>query len=125
MARTWKSKKDRREAAVAFLQQTVTDPDIRSSVLKDRKAAHQLFEKAGDINIPDDVEVICIGPSTQERDKLVVFVLPPEGTETEHLDAFKYWIGTWFPYGMDTMKVSASHDQASSEIPEPSLQSRG
>jgi hypothetical protein len=122
MARTWKSKKDRREAAVAFLQQTITDPDLRSAVLKDRKAAHKLLEKAGDIDIPDDVEVICVGPSTQERDRLVVFVLPPEGTETDHLDAFKYWIGTWFPYGMDTMKVSGSHDQAVSEVPEPSLQ---
>ena len=124
MTRTWKSKKDRREAAVAFLQKTIADPDVRSSVLKDRKAAHKLFEKAGDINIPDDVEVICIGPSTQERDRLVVFVLPPEGTQTEHLDAFKYWIGTWFPYGMDPMKVSGSHDQADSEISEPVLQSR-
>jgi hypothetical protein len=124
MPRTWKSKRDRREAAVAFLQQTIADPDVRSAVLKDRKAAHKLFEKAGDINLPDDVEVICVGPSTQERDRLVVFVLPPEGTETEHLDAFKYWIGTWFPYGMDTIKVSASRDQGVSEISEPSLQSR-
>ena len=117
MTRNWKSKKDRKEAAVAFLQKTITDADVRSAVLKDRKAAHKLLEKAGDINIPDDVEVICVGSSTQERDRLVVFVLPPEGTEPEHLDAFKYWIGTWPPYGVDPIKGSLPR-----EIPELSLQ---
>jgi hypothetical protein len=121
MPRTWKSKQDRRDAAVAFLRKTITDPNVRSAVLKDRKAAHKLFETEGDINIPDDVEVICVGPSTQERDRLVVFVLPPEGTDTEHLDAFKYWTGTWWPYGMDPMKVYGSQDQTRSEIPEPTL----
>src|SRR6266436_7684127 len=98
MNRDWKSKKDRREAAAAFLQKTITDPDVRSAVLKDRKAAHRLFERVGNINIPDDVEVICIGPSTQERDRLVVFVLPSEDTPTEHLDALKYWVAAWQPY---------------------------
>lgn len=114
MPRTWKSKKDRKEAAVAFLQTTINDPEVRSAVLKDRTAAHELFEKAGDIDIPDDVEVICVGPSTQERDRLVVFVLPPEGTAAENLDAFKYWIGTWLPYAIDPVTGSASPDQADS-----------
>ena len=118
MSRTWKSKKDRRDAAAAFLEKTITDPDVRSAVLKDRKAAHKHFEKAGGINIPDDVEVICVGPSTQERDRLVVFVLPPEGTSPEHLDAFKYWIGTWVPYSLDPVTASASHGQQQPEMAE-------
>jgi hypothetical protein len=116
MARTWKLKKDRRDAAVAFLQQTITNADVRSTVLKDRKAAHRLFEKAGNIDIPDDVEVICVGPSTQERDRLVVFVLPPEGTSPEHLDAFKYWIGTWFPYQLDPENSALPQGQTHSEV---------
>ncbi len=119
MTRTWKSKKDRRDAAVAFLQKTITDPTVRSAVLKDRKAARRQFEKAGDINIPDDVEVICVGPSTQERDRLVVFVLPPEDTPTEHLDAFKYWIGTWPPYPLDPIISFLPSRQTESEILSP------
>src|SRR5438067_13828040 len=117
MTKTWKLKKDRRDAAVAFLQQTITNADVRSAVLKDRKAAHRLFEKAGNIDIPDDVEVICVGPSTQERDRLVVFVLPPEGTSPEHLDAFRYWIGTWFPYQLDPEKSAPPQGQTHSKIP--------
>ena len=119
MPRTWKLKKDRRDAAVAFLQQTITNADVRSAVLKDRKAAHRLFERVGNIDIPDDVEVICVGPSTQERDRLVVFVLPPEGTSTEHLDAFRYWIGTWFPYQLDPENSSLPQGQTHSEVPVP------
>jgi hypothetical protein len=103
MNRNWKSKKDRREGAAAFLQKTITDPDVRSAVLKDRKAAHRLFEREGDISIPDDVEVICIGPSTQERDRLVVFVLPPEDASTTNVDPLKYWIGAWTPYGFEVL----------------------
>ena len=113
MRRTWKSKRDRRDAATAFLRKTVTDPDVRSTVLKDRLAARRLLEKAGEIQIPDDVEVICVGPSTQERDRLVVFVLPPEGTDPEQLDPFKYWIGTWWPYGMDPDELVGSRETAS------------
>jgi hypothetical protein len=99
--RDWNSKKDRRDAVTIFLQKTVSDPEIRAQVLKDREAAHKALGKQGDINIPDDVEVICVGPSTQERDKLIVIVLPPEGTEAENLDPFKYWIGTWPTYDVD------------------------
>jgi len=121
MERTWKSKKDRRDAAVAFLQKTITDPDVRSAVLKDRKAAHRHFEKAGDINIPDDIEVICVGPSTQERDRLIVFVLPAEDTSPEHIDAFKYWIGTWVPYSGEPITSFLSHRKTESEIAVPSL----
>jgi hypothetical protein len=116
MNRTWKLKKDRRDAAVAFLQQTIINPDLRSAVLKDRRAAHRLFEKIGAIGLPDDVEVICVGPSTQERDRLIVFVLPPEGTPTEHLDAFKYWIGTWFPYQLDPSTSALVHGHRHCEL---------
>ena len=103
MTRNWKSKKDRREAAAAFLKKTLVDPDVRSLVLKDRSAAHRVLAREGAIDLPEDVEVICVGPSTQERDGLLVFVLPPEGTPTEHLDPLKYWVGTWQPYGFEML----------------------
>jgi hypothetical protein len=119
--RSWKSKKDRRDAAVAFLQKTLTDPDVRSAVLKDRQAAHRILKQEGGIDIPNDVEVICVGPSTQERDRLVVFVLPPEGTPTEHLNPFKYWTGTWQPYGVDPVTDSFAQITPESSMPEPSL----
>src|SRR5260370_34875538 len=105
MSRTRKSKQDRKDAAVAFLRRTITEPNVRSAVLKDRKAAHKLFEKEGDIEIPDDVEVICVGPSKQERDRLVVFVLPPDGADTKHLNAFNYWIGQWWPSATNPLHV--------------------
>jgi hypothetical protein len=101
--RDWKSKNDRRKAAAAFLRKTITDPDVRSAVLKDRKAAHRIFEREGDVSIPDDVEVICIGASTQERDRIILFVLPPEETPTDHIDPLKYWIGAWWPYGFEML----------------------
>jgi hypothetical protein len=119
MARKWKSKQDRRDAAVAFLRKTITDPDVRSTVLKDRQLAHKIFEREGEIDLPDDVEVICVGPSTQERDRLIVFVLPSEGTDTEHIDPFKYWTGTWLPYNMDPMEVIGSAERTDVRAPEP------
>jgi hypothetical protein len=121
MKRTWKSKKDRRDAAVVFLQRTINDPDVRSAVLKDRKAAHRIFEHEGAIDIPDDVEVICIGPSTQERDRLVVFVLPSEDTPTEHLDALKYWVAAWQPY-FDPVMIPSRREQEVTDLPLPILQ---
>ena len=121
MNRNWKSKKDRREAATAFLQKTITDPDVRSAVLKDRKAALRLFEREGNINIPDDVEVICIGPSTQERDRLVVFVLPPEDTPTAHVDPLKYWIGAWIPYGFEVLTGPVRRKCSAIDSPVPAL----
>jgi len=108
MTRTWKSKRDRREAAAAFLRKTIIDPNVRSAILKDRQAARGILKREGNIDIPDDVEVICVGPSTQERDRLVVMILPPEGTDIDHIDPLKYWIGTWEPYGMDSIEVLGS-----------------
>ena len=116
--KTWKLKKDRREAAKAFLQQTIINADVRSAVLKDRQAAHRLFQKIGQIDLPDDVEVICVGPSTQERDRLIVLVLPPEGTPSQHLDPFRYWIGAWFPYQLDPVKALPPLGQRHCELAE-------
>jgi hypothetical protein len=111
MLRTWKSRQHRRDAAVAFLRKTITDPDVRSTALKDRQLAHKIFEREGEIDLPDDVEVICVGPSTQERDRLIVFVLPPEGTDTEHLDPLKYWTGTWPAYPFRAVMAETSAEQ--------------
>jgi hypothetical protein len=122
MIRNWKSKKDRREAAAAFLRKTITDPDVRSAVLKDRQAARRIFEREGDVAIPHDVEVICIGPSTQERDRIILFVLPPEDTPTAHIDPLKYWIGAWNPYGFEMLTGPVRREAAPIEPPVPALQ---
>lgn len=114
VTRNWKSKKDRREAATVFLQKTITDPDVRSAVLKDRNAAGRLFAAEGVIDIPDDVEVICVGPSTQERDRLIVFVLPSEDADVEQIDPLAHWIAAWSPYGLDP--VALSLDRSDAEI---------
>lgn len=121
MKRNWKSKKDRREAATEFLQKTIRDPNVRSAVLKDRKAAHRLFALEGKIDIPDEVEVVCIGPSTQERDRLVVFVLPPEDTSTTHIDPLRHWIGAWVPYGFEVLTGPVRRECPATQSPVPSL----
>src|SRR5436309_2665926 len=115
MNKNWKSKKDRREAAAAFLRKTITDPGVRSIVLKDRKAAHRIFQQEGDINIPNDVEVICLGESTQELDRLVVFALPPENESPEHIDPLKYWVAAWIPYGLDPTEARLPSKAATPE----------
>lgn len=122
MTRNWKAKKDRREAAAAFLQKTITDPDVRSAVLKDRKAAHRIFEREGNISIPDDVEVICIGPSTQERDRLVVFVLPPEDSSVQHIDPLRHWVAAWQPYGFEVITGPTRRQHVEAEPPVAALQ---
>jgi hypothetical protein len=122
MNKNWKSKKDRREAATAFLQKTITDSDVRSAVLKDRKAAHRIFEREGKINLPEDVEVICIGPSTQERDRIIVFVLPPEGTPVDQIDPLKHWVAAWQPYGFEVITGPAHRDHKPAALAVPALQ---
>ena len=77
--RHWNTKRDRRDAVTAFLKKIITDPEVRVRVLRERQAAHQALEREGDIDLPDDVEVICVGPSTRERDRVIAIVLPPEG----------------------------------------------
>jgi hypothetical protein len=115
MNRDWKSMKDRKAAAEAFLQKTITDPDVRSAVLKDRTAARRIFQREGDVDIPDDVEVICLGPTTQERDRLVVFLLPPDGISPQHIDPLRHWIGAWPPYGGEMIGGPSLRRQGSVE----------
>ena len=107
--------KDRKAAAEAFLQKTMTDPDVRSAVLKDRAAARRIFQSEGDVDIPDDVEVICLGPTTQERDRLVVFLLPPDGISPQHIDPLRHWICAWPPYGGEMIGGPSLRRQGSVE----------
>jgi hypothetical protein len=98
-ARNWSNDADQRAAATAFLKQTQTDPALRKKVVEDRKAAHDEFKRIGDISIPDDVEVICVEPSTQARAKVVVFALPTEfDSLPSDLSSLKYWLAAWVPY---------------------------
>lgn len=122
MKRNWKSKKDRRDAAAAFLRKTITDADVRSAVLKDRQLARRIFEREGQVSIPEDAEVICIGPSTQERDRVILFVLPPENTPTDHIDPLKYWIGAWNPYGFELLMGPSHRPEMPMSSSAPALQ---
>lgn len=97
--RNWNIPKDQREAARAFLQRTLDDSALRRAVLADRRTAHDNFSNIGDINIPDDVEVICVEPSTQARAKLVVLILPESGDQLpSDLSTLKHWVAAWVPY---------------------------
>jgi hypothetical protein len=89
-------KKDRRAAAKAFLEKTASDSTIWNEVRDDRKKAKEHFRTYGDIDVPPEVEVICVDPDTRERDKLVVFLLPEPNTQ--NVDPLKYWLAAWIPY---------------------------
>lgn len=91
-------KSDRRAAAKEFLQKTITDADLRKDIITYPENAREYFRVHGDIDVPNDVQVICVEPGTQERDKVVVFVLPETTVDPDNLDPMKYWIAAWIPY---------------------------
>jgi hypothetical protein len=93
-------KLDRRNAAQAFLEKTITSDQVRKDILdpvNGKKKAWEHFRTYGDIDVPADVEVICVDPDTRKRDKLVVFLVP-ELTATAPIDPIKYWLAAWIPY---------------------------
>lgn len=97
--RNWNDHADQRAAAEKFLKKTIADKTFRKKVMADRNYAREMFKKVGDIDVPANTEVICLGPSTQERAKLVVFALPETTVPADKpLDALKYWLAAWEPY---------------------------
>lgn len=90
----------RRQAAIEFLNQTTADTTLRGEItgLAKRAAAWKRFRELGDIDIPENVEVICFEAALESgRDDLVVFILPALGTLTP-VDPMKPWMASWPPY---------------------------
>lgn len=116
--RDWNKQEDQRAAARDFLQAIIDDTTdaLRNKVRSDRPAARAEFEKHGKISIPNDVEVICVEPSTQARAKLVVLTLPEKGdTLASELSSLKYWLAAWIPYSSARFKrnIEAMGDASS------------
>lgn len=99
MTNDWTKPEDQRAAATAFLKKTQSDAEFRARVSSDRAYAREQLGAVGDINIPADVEVICLEPGTQARAKLVVLTLPgPHDPMPSDLVALKHWLAAWVPY---------------------------
>jgi hypothetical protein len=99
MPKDWTKPEDQRAAATAFLKQTQSDAEFRTRVQKDRTYAREQLAAVGDINVPSDVEVICVEPGTQARAKVVVFALPgADDPMPSDLVSLKYWLAAWVPY---------------------------
>ncbi len=95
-------KEDRRSAAKAFLEKAASDKDLRKAItgLGNRAEAQKQFRALGDIDIPANVEVICLEKNLSEtsgRDDLVVFILP-DLDESEPIDPLEHWVAAWPPY---------------------------
>jgi hypothetical protein len=96
----WSSLSDQRAGATKFLQKTADDADFRRDVLANPSYVREALIKEGSFaSIPPDVRVLCCGPSTQERAKLVLFLLPEPGSIVD--DPLLYWIAAWPPYDND------------------------
>src|SRR5690348_10982536 len=116
--RDWNKQEDQRAAARDFLQAIEDDATdaLRNRVKADRVVARTEFEKHGKISIPNDVEVICVEPSTQARAKLVVLALPEKGDQlASDLSSLKYWLAAWIPYSSKRFKrdIEAMGDASS------------
>jgi len=116
--RDWNKQEDQRAAARDFLQAIEDDATdaLRNRVKADRVVARTEFEKHGKISIPNDVEVICVEPSTQARAKLVVLALPEKGDQlASDLSSLKYWLAAWIPYSSMRFKrdIQAMGDASS------------
>jgi hypothetical protein len=91
----------RRAAATEFLVETLKDGKLWDQVVANtNNDAWKEFRAKGDIDIPANVKIICVDPNLTERDKLVVFIMPPKGTNpTGPIDPLAYWVAAWPPYG--------------------------
>lgn len=94
-------KQDRQKAAQKFLEQTMVDDELRKLVVTDREAAREKLRSIGDIDLPAEVEVICLEPELESgRDNLIVFILPPREADggTRPIDPMAHWPAAWYPY---------------------------
>jgi hypothetical protein len=103
----WNNHADQRSGATKFLQKTADDPQFRQDVLANPSYAREALIEVGNFaSIPPVVQVICLGPSTQERARLVLFLLPESNQPVQ--DPLLYWIAAWPPYDHDPMPPGTS-----------------
>jgi len=103
--RQWGNSGDQQAAGRDFLQAVLDDDNLRKHVVKDRDKAREQFAKKGKIEIPSDVEVICVEPTKEARSKAVVFVLPEKGDQLpSDSSTLKYWVAAWTPYSSARFK---------------------
>jgi len=102
----WADSEDKQKAAMAFLKAVSLRDDpaseaLREAVLSDRERAREIFAEKGDIDIPADVEVICLPNDTAKLDKLIVFILPDDAREVTRIEDVleKFWVAAWRAYG--------------------------
>jgi hypothetical protein len=103
--RQWGNSDDQQAAGRDFLQAVLDDDKLRKDVINDRGKAREKFAEKGKIDIPPDVEVICVEPTKEERSKAVVFVLPEKGDQLpSNQSTLKYWVAAWTPYSSARFK---------------------
>lgn len=105
--RQWNDLAHQRAAGREFLQAILNDATgaLRNTVVTDRTAARTEFATKGKISIPNDVEVICIDATEASRKKVVVFILPENGTQMpSDLSVLPHWVAGWTPYSSARFK---------------------
>lgn len=95
----WQNDKEaKRRAADKFLLATMKDPELRKNVLANPSYAREAFQTIGGITAPPSVQVICVEPSTEARNNLVVFVLPDPEAPASDEPWRDSWVAAWPPY---------------------------
>jgi hypothetical protein len=100
--RDWTLNADKRDAAQAFLEEVAQNDTLRNKIVMsgkdDRVFARAEFARLGNIDIPKNVEVICLEPDKDHLNQVVVFKLPESGTSSS-INPLKFWLAGWVPYG--------------------------
>jgi endosialidase-like protein len=108
--RSWGNSEDERAAGRKFLEAILQDDSLRGKVVGSREEARTQFIDKGDIDVPPDVEVVCVQPTKDARKKVVVFVLPEKGEVLQSdLATLKYWVAAWTPYSSARFKRGIKH----------------
>ena len=101
--RDWNLNADKRDAAKDFLEEVAKNNLLRNKIVMsgqdNRELARAEFARLGNIDIPKDVEVICLEPDKDHLNKLVVFKLPAPAVRSRPINPLKHWIAAWVPYG--------------------------
>jgi hypothetical protein len=110
----------RRDAATEFLLATLQDGSLWDKVVRSESDAWTEFRSRGDIELPKDVKVICVDPNLSERDKLVVFIMPPKGSGvTSTIDPLAHWVAAWPPYGRIGSAAATTPEPTEPNPPKP------
>jgi len=99
--RQWTNQAHQRAAGRDFLQAILDDTtgNLRNTVVNDPVAARTEFATKGKIAVPNDVEVICIDATEEDRKKVVILLLPENGAQLpSDLSVLQHWIAGWTPY---------------------------